>query len=550
MNLNSIHLLIIKQSCCSIFTLLLILPALAFAEEWTYTVRPGDNLWNLSKRHLKGIQYVKPLQQLNQIHNPYVLQPGTQLKIPVTWTRIIDDANAQITSVQGTVFVQQTGQEKLPAEPGMRLYVDDEIQSENDSFVTLQFADHSTMRVQDNSRVRLKKMRIYGDYGLVDTLIHLEQGRTENAASKNSTGTRFRIRTPSAISSVRGTNFRVGTLEPRSETTSEVLSGKIQVSGAKHKIKVPAGYGTITALDRPPAPPIALLPPPDLSDTPDYYEILPLVIPLNPLSGADAYRTQIALDKAFSRLVSEFVTTTIPFRDGDIPDGDYWLRVRGIDENGIEGKDAQIPFSLNARPEPPFVTAPLPGSATAPEHQEFSWTNQSEASHYMLIISRNTVFTDLVYFNPEITTNTLTLSESLEPGHYFWRIAAVSSEEGAGPYSDEMSFRVPYPGPSLEDTQIDDDTTTFAWRTTAADQRFHFQFADDASFTTIIHEETIATSHITVPKPKGGTYYLRIKTIESDGFEGPWAPHQTIEIPYEMSYWFMLLLLLPLFALI
>lgn len=71
-------------------------------------------------------------------------------------------------------------------------------------------------------------------------------------------------------------------------------------------------------------------------------------------------------------LLSEFTTTSLPFRDGDIPDGVYWLRIRGFDGSGIEGHDAVIQFGLNANPEPPFVTAPLPGGMTAPENQEFT----------------------------------------------------------------------------------------------------------------------------------------------------------------------------------
>lgn len=111
----------------------------------------------------------------------------------------------------------------------------------------------------------------------------------------------------------------------------------------------------------PPGAPVKLLPPPDLSSTPSLYEQLPLVITLNPLEGAVAYRAQIASDQNFESLRTEFTTGKLPFRDGDIPDGDYWLRVRGIDVNGIEGYDAVIAFTLNARPEPPFILATFAG---------------------------------------------------------------------------------------------------------------------------------------------------------------------------------------------
>ncbi len=536
---------------CLLLAMLIILPTCAIAEEWVYTVRPGDNLWNLTERHLTDMHYVKKLQRLNNIQNPYVIPPGTQLRIPMAWTRMVENVHAQIIGVYGTVFVQRPQQEKIPAEVGMQLWAGDKVQSENDSFVTIEFADDSEMRVQDNSRVRLKKMQILGDYGLIDTLIDLEQGRTENSVpEKPFRGTRFRIQTPSAISSVRGTSFRVGTIDSNTATTSEVLSGNVNVGNAKSDIRVRAGFGTVTSLGAPPSPPVALLPPPDLSETGNYYESLPLVIHLNPLSGAKGYRAQIAIDQDFKNLWSEFTTATLPFRDGDIPDGDYWMRIRGIDASEIEGRDAVIRFSLNARPEPPFITAPLPGGTSTPENQEFSWAAQSEASHYALMISQDADFSNLKYFNPEIKENNLILSESLVPGHYFWRVLSVSANEGAGPFSDVMSFRVPYPGPSLEETELDENEITFAWRAAAEGQSFHFQLARDAAFSDIIYDEMTTASQLTVQKPGGGTYYLRIKTIESDGFQGPWGPPQLIEIPRDTPYWLMLLLLLPLLVLI
>jgi len=533
------------------FVVLIILSVSVAAEEWIYTVRPGDNLWNLTERHLKSMEYVQRLQQLNKIQNPYVVSPGTKLRIPIAWTKFLDDASAQVISVHGIVTLQRKDHENIPIELGMQLFVGDVIRSENDAFVTIEFADKSRLRVQDNTSLRLENMQILGDYGLIDTLIDLQQGRTESSVpEKSEKGTRFRIKTPSAISSVRGTDFRVGTNEAQSITSSEVLVGVVEVSGGKRSVRVQAGFGTITSKGMSPAPPIKLLPAPDLSATARYYQSLPLVIKLNPLSGAHAYRAQIAIDKDFGKLWSEFTTTNLPFRDGDIPDGDYWIRIRGIDESSIEGKDATIPFSLNAHPEAPFVTAPLPGGVAAPEKQEFKWAIQSETSHYVVMISRDSDFSSLIYFDPEVKGNSVTLTESLAPGHYFWRIFSVSASEGAGPFSDTMSFRVPYPSPSLEEPKLDEKEMTFAWRAAAEGQSFHFQLARNQAFTEIIHDEPTTASQVTIAKPDSGTYYLRIKIIESDGFQGPWGTPQMIEVPRSISYWFMLLMLLPLLVLL
>ncbi|MBX3616767.1 FecR domain-containing protein [Nitrosomonas sp.] len=518
-------------------------PNYAAAEEWIYTIRPGDNLWNVTERHLNSMRYVHQLQQLNKIINPFSIPLGTKIKIPVAWSKQrTDGVTARVVNVQGAALLKRLDiDENIPIELGMQLFAGDEIRSENDSFVTIEFTDQSILRLQDSSFIRIDAMKIFGDFGLVDTFVDLQKGRTENAVPKESEiGTRFRIKTPSAVSSVRGTDFRVGIVSGEESTSSEVLSGLVQVTGDTKEVGIPAGFGTVTATGLPPSAPVKLLPPPDLGNTPSLYEQLPLAITLNPLDGAVAYRAQIASDQKFENLRTEFTTEKLPFRDGDIPDGDYWLRVRGIDANGIEGYDAVIAFTLNARPEPPFIIAPLPDGVADPITREFKWAIQPEASHYIVMVSKDAGFSDLVAKDTQVKTNDFHLTEPLTPGQYFWRIASVSATEGIGPYTDAMPFRMPFPGPAMEETKFDKSQMTFGWRAGGAGQRFHFQLARDREFQKILHDEQTSATQLSVQRPDGGTYYLRTKTIEADGFEGPWGPPQAIDIPYANPYWMLL----------
>lgn len=532
--------------CKLIVTICMAFPLSAASEEWIYTVKLGDNLWHLTQRHLKSMKYVKGLQQLNKISNPYALPPGSCLRIPLAWTRLASEESAAVLAVHGLVTLKRNGQEG-PVEPGMRLLVGDEIQSANDAFMTIEFADRSRLKVQDNTLFRLENMRMLGNRGVVDTFVDLQQGRTESSIPKKSdTGSRFRIKTPSAVSSVRGTDFRVGVIDGKSASSSEVLTGVVEVSAGQKSIRVASDLGSVTLQGAAPSSPVRLLPPPDLSVTDNHYQRLPLVISLKPLAGAHAYRAQIATDREFNNLWSEFTATNLPFRDGAIPDGEYWMRVRGIDASSIEGKDAVMPFSLNASPELPFILAPIPDGVTAPQHQEFKWASQPEVSHYMVTISQDKNFSSAAYFNPEVRGDGLTLTESLAPGKYFWRVAAVSETEGAGPLSDAMPFRVPHPAPALEDSEFDDNSMTFAWGAPAEGQRFHFQFASDKAFGDIIHDELTTASRVVIAKPDAGAYYLRTRTIEADGFEGPWGSPQMIDVPRRLPYWYMLFLVFPL----
>ncbi|MBL8437172.1 MAG: hypothetical protein JNM61_03135, partial [Zoogloeaceae bacterium] len=48
-------------------------------------------------------------------------------------------------------------------------------------------------------------------------------------------------------------------------------------------------------------------------------------------------------------------------------------------------------------------------------------------------------------------------------------------------------------------------------------------------------------------RPSAGTYFVRARTIATDGYVGPWSGVQTIEVP--RSPWQYLLLALPLLVL-
>ncbi|HAF01690.1 MAG TPA: hypothetical protein DCG63_10405, partial [Methylophilaceae bacterium] len=66
--------------------LALVQPFFVAAQEvmWRYTVRPGDNLINLGKKHLVSPDTWREVQRINQIKNPYRIPVGTVLRVPLT----------------------------------------------------------------------------------------------------------------------------------------------------------------------------------------------------------------------------------------------------------------------------------------------------------------------------------------------------------------------------------------------------------------------------------------------------------------------------------
>ena len=84
-------------------------PAFVAAEEWIYVIRSGDNLWSFTQKHLVSMKYFEGVQRLNSIQNPYFIPPGTQLRVPLAWTKLLGQAYAEVIAVQGVATLRRKG---------------------------------------------------------------------------------------------------------------------------------------------------------------------------------------------------------------------------------------------------------------------------------------------------------------------------------------------------------------------------------------------------------------------------------------------------------
>jgi hypothetical protein len=50
-------------------------------------------------------------------------------------------------------------------------------------------------------------------------------------------------------------------------------------------------------------------------------------------------------------------------------------------------------------------------------------------------------------------------------------------------------------------------------------------------------------------RPDSGAYYLRVRTVDADGFQNPYGPPQLLKVPSDWVWWLALLPLLALLAL-
>lgn len=508
----------------------------AYSQEWIYTVRPGDNLWNIAADYLTRMDYWRRLQALNQVADPQQLPPGMKLRIPVTWLKGQPTA-ARVLSVQGTaeVKVAFTGQ-TMTVTADLLLHSGDEIRTGSDGNVNVEFGDGSRLLVQANSFLVMDTLSAYGDANMVDTRLRLQQGRVDNQVTRRrSPRTRYEILTPAATSAVRGTRYRLSMDAGDATARTEVLEGAVELRGTRQIRTVTGGFGALAEIGKPPAAPVPLLPPPVAADLPPVVTHSPIQLSFPALKGATAYRAQIAPTAQFETLLFDAVSVNPVVRGPDLPDGDYALRIRGIDAKGLEGHDADHRFRLHARPEPLFLIKPAAQSAVLEHALVFEWAEPQNAVAYHVQLAEDEHFKTLVFDLPEYAKSSLTPDQTLEPKRYFWRVATQDAAGRIGPFSDPQFFRL-QATPKLQAPEVTAGTMTFRWSAGLPGQQYQFQLAKDFQFETVIVDQRVSEPQLTVSRPESGFLYLRMRTIDADGYVGPYSPAQRIDVP-PATYW-------------
>jgi hypothetical protein len=505
--------------------------ATAGSQEWIYVAAPGDNLWNLSEKYLKHVGYFRRLQRLNNIERPRRMPPGTRIRVPMAWIRVTP-AQVEVVATQGESYLYRNGAaevQRLAA--GQRITLGDRLETGTEASVALRFADGSRLTVHGDARLDFDHLSAYGETGMADTRMHLQRGEVDAASPPAAgPGARFDIRTPAAVTAVRGTGYRVATTADGQSARLEVLKGRVAVSGAGKRRTVPAGRGTRVERGHPPPPPRRLLPAPDLAQLPQRLERLSWPLTWAPLSGAAGYRVQVADRADFATLLWERSLDGTRALFPDLPDGEYYVRVRGRDAQGLEGFDAVQRLELDARPQPPVLLQPMPDRIFRDTQPRLRWTGAEEAHSYRLQVA------DLEDFvRPLADIEGLTATDIAVPGvsgygRFYWRLASIAADGEQGPFGDPRAFEIRPQPPKPEATlEARDGRILASWQAGSPGQRYRVQVAEDPLFTQPLLEQETEQPSLWLEEATQGVRYLRVQILEPDGYAGPWGAVQKID---------------------
>ena len=503
-------------------------PALAeapiAASEFQYHAQPRDTLIGLARRLLLEPRRWHELQSRNHITDPRRIPRGAIIQIPYEWLR----TGAETASVVNlTGAVRQAG---ANIASGDALPEGSVIETGSDGSVTIDLADGSVVTLQKSSVLRLDQMeRVTGVAAAHSIRLKLESGRIETVVKPHRDVGRFEIVTPVAVSAVRGTQFRNSFSSGDERASTETLDGTVSVAGSTAAVPVSAGYGTRVEKDRPPLPPVVLLSPPDLSALPESNTNALLRVPLHAVAEPGAYRVQLSTDAQFHAITADMVTSGDAASIADVPDGDYWLRARSIDELGLEGADAVRRLTQHVLPDPPVPTAPTNAEKITGTHVHLAWTPVSSATRYTLQVARDSSFAVLA-LDRSVNDSVSAEVDDLPPGRYFWRVAARNSRDESGRWS-EVQFYVQRPAMGIPNVpEVTGKRMDLSWEALPG-ETYRAQIARDAEFKHIVLDRRLDEPRLLIPKLFPGGYYLRVQGIETDGSAGPFGPARRFESP-------------------
>lgn len=497
---------------------------------FTHVVTREETLIALSRRLLADPRQWPQLQQHNRIADARRIPVGTVLKIPVRLLAT-EPVPARVLSASGEV----SGPQGVAVAAGQALPQGARLQAGDGGQATLQLVDGTVLRLRAGSAVQVETSQRLPRSGEVLSGVKVEAGQVEVQAQKRpgAGAPGFQISTPQGLLGVRGTEFRVS-VDARAETTrNEVLEGQVMTEGRDGRAgrSVAAGFGVVVDRSGTVTPPVRLLAPPDVSAWPALQERVLVRFPIRPQPAVVAYRAQVAAaaDPAFERVLQDVRSTGAELRLVDLPNGDYRIRVRAEDAQGLQGRDALHLFTLKARPEPPLPTGPGPKAVVSGARLDLAWASVDEARSYRLQLARDEAMREPIQ-DQRTLAGTAWSVDALAPGVYFWRLASERSATDQGPFGPVQRVELRALPAPLPPPRVGEDSLKLAWEGLPG-QTFEVELARSADFAVLELTRRTEQSALELRLPGTGRYWVRMRARDPDGFVGPYTAPQAFTVP-------------------
>ena len=137
---------------------------------------------------------------------------------------------AAISTMKGLVMVKPVGSRKyIPAYKGQMLKNGEWIKTKDGVFVAIVFLDGSNIKIQQQTEIKITSYRMTAKE--LKTNLEMSKGQAWSDVASQGSGGEFKITTPTAVASVKGTEFDLEFDIENSATTLVVLEGSVEFAG-------------------------------------------------------------------------------------------------------------------------------------------------------------------------------------------------------------------------------------------------------------------------------------------------------------------------------
>lgn len=157
---------------------------------------------------------------------------------------------AAISSMKGNVKIRDANKRKYDiAYKGQMIKTGDWIKTGKKVFVAIVFLDGSNVKIQSNTEIEIKSSRITAKE--LKTQMYIAEGQAWSKVSQQKNG-EFKIKTPTAVASVKGTEFDVEFDDLAESTTLTVLEGEVEFGNELGAVLAGAMEGATASKDEVP----------------------------------------------------------------------------------------------------------------------------------------------------------------------------------------------------------------------------------------------------------------------------------------------------------
>lgn len=494
--------------------------------EWVYTLDEGDTVQQLAAQLLSTPHSAQHLLQHNGLTGDLSSVRGEQVRIPMSWLKR-QPQPARASSVSGLVQLLTSNGQRRPLTENTLIRAGDELLTGSGS-ATITLAQGSEIRLSPNSMLTFNRMTQFGKAGMIDTRLRLNRG--ELITKVNDViggGSRFEIETPFATATVDGTQFAIQA--SAGGTGLQVMEGQVNFGQQGRSIDVPAGYGAQIAAQ--PGGNVRLhklAPPPGVAGLPAVLSTLPAELQWQGLANnhkLDIFNTDTG------RWIDSHTLSGDRFSISQLNNGRYEIQLAALDNQGIKGLPAIVPFSVSLQAQAADLLAPANALKITDDKPEFSWHLNGDSELAQVEIAATPGFDSVIATSGWAKQSAGQLSRPLSPGQYYWRVKTRSggdSNATSSAHSLIVDGSLP-PARIISVNYLNQQVRIF-WESVETASKYRLQLSTEPDFQPVIKEADIPGNTAGLRLIPGKRYFVRLKALSSGPLASRWGPGRELYI--------------------